>query len=1134
MSVESLPLNPPDLTQSDLREIVASSPAVAYVAARRGDFKTLYVSPNVETILGYDAESFLRNAKFWQRHVHPDDVEAVLAQFARLPGVGRFTCEYRFLHSDGRWLNVQDSVSVVSGEKGAAARILGYWTDVTAQKAIGDALTQSESHLHVIADSFPAFISSIDSQQRYRFVNRAYAERWSKTQDEIVGMTIRELLGETRHEKVLPSVDRALSGERVIFEYESTYADGGLSHFRSTLVPECGADGTVLGFFALAEDVTQQRRAEREIHESQAMLVAFMESSTDSHIILDQDLKCPDLNEKAASRIGLPKSDIIGRAPKDFSPHARSSGRLEKYRDVLTTGRPFNEEVELSVHGAERRLVVSAFRIQPGRLRLISRNITERARAERALNESEQRFRDLIDSVTDRIWETDAGLRITMFTGEPQYLRDAVLGKRPWELPGLNQDTDEWRAHMADFRARRPFRDYRETHRGEHGRVRYLRTSGKPYFDADGGFAGFRGICVDDTVVVERDAAIREKDDILLAFMDSATDSFLILDNNLTFVDANRRVFENLRLSRGQFVGRHLLEVAPSAKAAGREQLYGEVLRTGEPARFEFSAKRRSTGRHARLSATAFRIRESLLGIMLHDITDIVEAKRAVEVSEARYRSLYETAPGGIMTANRDGTILEANPAAHRMFGYEPGEMHGLNVVQLRADTPEGKSRGHAAFTRFRRDEKVENSEQQRLRKDGSLFWITLSIDPVFDESGMVIESRSVVIDITERRKMEEALAARDRHMRAILDNIADAVVTMDVGGVIESVNPAAEAMFGFTADELLGEHVTVLMAEPDRSAHDSYVDSYLRNGIGKILGIGPRAVTARRKDGRLFPIELSLGSLLVEGRQVFVGAMRDNTERRKMEVALRAAKEEAERANSAKTRFLANASHELRTLLNAILGFSGLLGREIHGAIGSPKYLEYAADIGSSGEHLLSLITDLLDVAKIESGRVDLVETEIDVDKTVDRCQALVADQASRGQITFSKTISPEVGLLHGDRRIVTQILLNLLSNAVKFTEAGGCVDVAAAIGSNGELVLAVKDTGVGLAPEDIPKALETFGQVENPLSGAHKGTGLGLPLVQSFAEMHGGRLEIESELGVGTTVSVVFPRERVVHTAS
>ena len=212
-----------------------------------------------------------------------------------------------------------------------------------------------------------------------------------------------------------------------------------------------------------------------------------------------------------------------------------------------------------------------------------------------------------------------------------------------------------------------------------------------------------------------------------------------------------------------------------------------------------------------------------------------------------------------------------------------------------------------------------------------------------------------------------------------------------------------------------------------------------------------------------------------------------------------------------------------------AVLGLA-----EIHGAIGSPKYLEYAADIGSSGEHLLSLITDLLDVAKIESGHVDLVETEIDVDKTVDRCQALVADQASRGQITFSKTISPEVGLLHGDRRIVTQILLNLLSNAVKFTEAGGCVDVAAAIGRNGELVLAVKDTGVGLAPEDIPKALETFGQVENPLSGAHKGTGLGLPLVQSFAEMHGGRLEIESELGVGTTVSVVFPRERVVHTAS
>ena len=503
--------------------------------------------------------------------------------------------------------------------------------------------------------------------------------------------------------------------------------------------------------------------------------------------------------------------------------------------------------------------------------------------------------------------------------------------------------------------------------------------------------------------------------------------------------------------------------------------------------------------------------------------------KRTVTESEARYRGLFETAPSGIMTANRDGMILEANPAAHRMFGYAPGEMPGLDVSQLRADTPDGEARGRAAFTRFTRGENVENSEQQMLRKDGSAFWISASIDRIFDENGTVIESRSVVIDITERRRMEEVLAARDRHMRAILDNIADAVITMDVSGTIESVNPAAAAMFGFSAAELYGVPVTRLMAEPDSSAHGDYVRSYLRTGKGKIVGVGPRAVTGRRKDGRLFPMELSVGDLQVEGRQVFVGAMRDTTERTKMEQALRAAKEVAEHADGAKTRFLANASHELRTPLNAILGFSGLMAREIHGAIGNPKYLEYAA----SGEHLLSLINDLLDVAKIESGHADLVETDVDVEGTVGRCLALVADQAERGQVTLSKVIAPNVGLLHCDRRTLTQILLNLLSNAVKFTEAGGDVEVVVATGADGELRLAVTDTGVGIAAKDIPKALETFGQVENPMSRAYQGTGLGLPLVQSFMEMHGGRMEIESEPGVGTKVLCRFPRERVIHAA-
>ena len=210
---------------------------------------------------------------------------------------------------------------------------------MTQQSAAHDALTESETQLQMIADSVPAYIGSIDSQQRYRFVNRAYVDRWGKSPDEIVGMTIRELLGEELYGKVRGSVERALSGERLTFEYEATNADGSHAYIRSTLVPELGTDGSVYGIFSLSEDIADQRVAERAIRESRAMLSAFMESSTDSHMILDRDLRCVDLNSRAASRIGLPKAEIIGRVLGDFSPLAKSSGRLEKYREVLLTGR---------------------------------------------------------------------------------------------------------------------------------------------------------------------------------------------------------------------------------------------------------------------------------------------------------------------------------------------------------------------------------------------------------------------------------------------------------------------------------------------------------------------------------------------------------------------------------------------------------------------------------------------------------------------------------------------------------------------------------------------------------------------------------------------------------------------------
>jgi signal transduction histidine kinase len=243
---------------------------------------------------------------------------------------------------------------------------------------------------------------------------------------------------------------------------------------------------------------------------------------------------------------------------------------------------------------------------------------------------------------------------------------------------------------------------------------------------------------------------------------------------------------------------------------------------------------------------------------------------------------------------------------------------------------------------------------------------------------------------------------------------------------------------------------------------------------------------------------------------------------------SLSLALEAAAASSQAKSQFLATMSHELRTPLNAIIGFSELLKAESLGSMGNPRYIEYATDIHQSGSHLLSLINDVLDFSKAEAGRLDLREEQLDVREIVTDCLRLVAPGAREAEISVTADLPAAAPTVLADARRLKQIALNLLSNALKFTPAGGAVRVSLSFDDDGMLI-AVADTGIGMTPEQIPVALQAFGQIDSRLSRSYEGTGLGLPLCRHMAEAHGGGLSIESALGRGTTVTVRFPAERL-----
>jgi PAS domain S-box-containing protein len=375
-----------------------------------------------------------------------------------------------------------------------------------------------------------------------------------------------------------------------------------------------------------------------------------------------------------------------------------------------------------------------------------------------------------------------------------------------------------------------------------------------------------------------------------------------------------------------------------------------------------------------------------------------------------------------------------------------------------------------------------------------------------------------------------------DEELRAILDTATDGIITLNRNGEILSFSAGAEALFGLRTEEVVGRPFAELLEGESRKVVEDYMQALASgNGLAGIYNEG-REVTARVAGGGQIPLFITIGKLGRSGeaerppnKAAFCVVVRDITQWKKTESELRRAKEEAERSSAMKSEFLAAISHELRTPLNAILGFSDVMRNERFGAIGNEKYKGYAHDIYQSGEHLLSLINDLLDLSRIEAGKFELNFEEVDVAAVAEDALKLMKEQAAREKVILRRSIAPDLPRVVADERSLKQILLNLLSNAVKFTGSGGQVVLSARMNARGELEITVSDTGIGMSEEELERALRPFERITGKGRPDKPGTGLGLPLTKALAEANHARFEIESEPGKGTTARIVFPTQRV-----
>ncbi len=472
-----------------------------------------------------------------------------------------------------------------------------------------------------------------------------------------------------------------------------------------------------------------------------------------------------------------------------------------------------------------------------------------------------------------------------------------------------------------------------------------------------------------------------------------------------------------------------------------------------------------------------------------------------------------------------DGTCLAVNTIWLEVLGFRREEVVGQKVTELGIWAE--PSLRIELIARLKEGQVVENFDARLRGRDGRLHDCTASMRllQVGGEELLLFSGHEVM----SVASAEQAVRTTRALLIDALESISEGFVLYGPDGRLIICNSKFREFYGYSDEEAApGAHRRELgKLDIERGAvivEKELAHDYVERREDIIAG-PPDSFVVTLRDGRV---------LLLRDRKTdsggIVSIQSDITKLKEAEAAISAAKDEAQTANRAKSEFLAHMSHELRTPLNSILGFTQVMKEQVFGPLGDEKYLDYAMNVNHSGQHLLALINDILDISKVEAGEITLEEEVFDLREVIASCIEMVTGQAGEPEDRIAFETAADLTHFKGDARIIKQVILNLLSNATKFTPAERAVSVSAGLDAEGCVYVAVADEGCGIAAEDIPKILEPFGQVRRSAHQAHAGTGLGLSLSKMLTELHGGRLNIDSVLDQGTTVTLRFPLERTV----
>ncbi|HEV2172075.1 MAG TPA: PAS domain S-box protein, partial [Nitrospira sp.] len=1024
---------------------------------------------------------------------------------------------------DSQELLVSFNAAIFKDDAGMVRGIFASARDITDQARLQTQLAEERAYNRGLIEASVDGLVTVNEEMTITDVNATMSQMAGKSRTQLIGSSFPDYFLER---------ERAAEGVRL------TFKEGSVTNYVLTLQASGGKQipvsfnaavfrdpkGSVRGIFASARDITAQKQLEGQLQASQFYTRSLIESNIDALMTTDSLGIITDVNQQMEALTGCTREELIGTP---FKSHFTDPARAENgIRLVLEKSKVTNYELTARSKKGKESIVsynATTFYDQSGKLQGVfaaARDITEQKKLEQQLREQQAYNRGLIESSVDGLVTvdpagsiSDVNEQLCRMTG---YERAELIGS-----PFAGYFTEPERATQG---VKQTFdtdvvTEYALTLISRTHRLLHVSFNASVFRDPLGNIRGIFASARDITDRVRLEEKLREQQIYLRGLIESSVDGLITVDPTGFITDVNEQMCRMTGYAREELIGSIFKQyfTEPDRADLGVKRTLTEAAVTN----YELILKSK-TGRKATVSfnASIFRTPDGQVQGIFASARDISEqARLGLQLAEqqAYNRSLIEASADALFAIAPDGTITDVNEEATRLTGYS--RKHLVNSRFSEYFTEPARARSGVLQTLA--EKRVISYELILITRYGRKIPVSFSAGVFTDTAGTALGILAGARDITAQKGMEKQLRDSQSYTRSLIESNIDALMTTDPVGIITDVNQQMEALTGCTREELIGTPFKNYFTDPQRA----------EEGIRLVLRetrVTNYELTARSKSGRETVVSYNATTFNDQSGKLqgVFAAARDVTERKRFEQTLQEKNIELENASLAKDRFLASMSHELRTPLNAIIGFTGTLLMKLPGPLTNDQEKQLRT-IQASSRHLLSLINDLLDLAKIESGKVELNLESLNCQSIIEDVSTTLRALAEGKNLKFEVSVPERDLTIRTDRRSFTQILINLTNNAIKFTDKGSIRIELHERRDNGNSLaeISVVDTGIGIRPEDQPRLFQAFMQVDSSSTRAYEGTGLGLHVSQKLASMIGGRVSFVSEYGKGSRFTISVP---------